>query len=251
MVNLLASGVNSSATSARDDTAGRDAAVGGDIGRPSPIPQQEQEGEQVLDEEIGNRRRQDDVDTIANPSRAPVVMAREGGDGSGASAGRDRPSGQGSGLRSSTSSWASAIGFQKSSVAVAVSERGTGTSGANNDGSGGSGVSRWGNQPRCANGECGKRTMRRVLPPGDGHVFEALPGESYFRVRDGGVSLPRPSIGDSVRAGRCSLVIVIRPADGGVGDGDWRRWRHRPTHRVTRQVGLGRLVRVFPGQCYG
>lgn len=44
-----------------------------------------------------------------------------------------------------------------------------------------------------------------------------------------------PRVGDSVRAGRCSLAIVIRPAAGGE-TGDWAGWRHRPTHRVTRQV---------------
>lgn len=243
-MNWLASGVNSSTTTAREDTVGRDAMGGGEIERPSPIPQQEQEGEQGLDEEIGNGGRED-ADTTANlstssSSRAATVMAREGRDGSWGNGGQDRPSGQRSGLRSSTSSWAAAMGFQKSSVSVALGERGTGTGtgGANNGGSGGSGVTGWGDQPRCAVGECGKRTMRRVLPPGDGHVFEALPGESYFRMRDEGVSRPRPSIGDSVLAGRCSLVIVIRPADEGDGDGDWRRWRHRPTHRVTRQVGL-------------
>ena len=44
-----------------------------------------------------------------------------------------------------------------------------------------------------------------------------------------------PRVGDSVRAGRCSLAIVIRPA-AGAESGDWSGWRHRPTHRVTRQV---------------
>lgn len=269
-MNWLASGINSSATAAREDTVGRDA-MGGEIGGAPPIPQQQQEGEQVqqvVDEEMGNGRRGDADATgvgSANPSTssssrasAAAVMTREGRDGSGASGGRDRPGGQGSGSRSGTSSsWIGAMGFQKSSVSAAVSERGTGIGGANNDGSGGGGfgreggggVSGWGDQPRCADGECGKRTMRRVLPAGDGHVFETLPGESYFRVKDGGVSWPRPSIGDSVRAGRCSLAIVIQSADGGDGDGDWRRWRHRPTHRVTRQVGLylglGRFVCAF------
>ncbi|CAM9558654.1 unnamed protein product [Pylaiella littoralis] len=58
--------------------------------------------------------------------------------------------------------------------------------------------------------------------------------------RGGGQVWPR--VEDSVRAGRCSLAIIIRPLGGPeVGDG-WAGWRHRPTHDVTRQVLLVQLT---------
>lgn len=47
-----------------------------------------------------------------------------------------------------------------------------------------------------------------------------------------------PKVEDSVRAGRCSLAVVIRPA-AGADRGGWAGWRHRPTHRVVRQVRCG------------
>jgi len=107
----------------------------------------------------------------------------------------------------------------------------------------------------------------RALAAGGGRVFETLPGECYFRAREqgsawsaasgatapgaavaaaggrvaagrrvgGGREVKWPRVDDSVRAGRCSLAVVIRPT-AGAETGDWAGWRHRPTHRVTRQV---------------
>eukprot|EP00903_Cladosiphon_okamuranus_P015560 g14365.t1 len=60
-------------------------------------------------------------------------------------------------------------------------------------------------------------------------------------VGGGGGRRRWPRVEDSVRAGRCSLAIVIRPA-AGAESGDWSGWRHRPTHRVTRQVLLVQLT---------
>ncbi|CAM9824463.1 unnamed protein product, partial [Ectocarpus sp. 8 AP-2014] len=69
-------------------------------------------------------------------------------------------------------------------------------------------------------------------------------GAGERRPAAGGRDWPR--VGDSVRAGRCSLAIVIRPAAGGE-TGDWAGWRHRPTHRVTRQVLLVQLTERSAG----
>ncbi|CAN0216099.1 unnamed protein product, partial [Ectocarpus sp. 12 AP-2014] len=69
-------------------------------------------------------------------------------------------------------------------------------------------------------------------------------GAGERRPAAGGRDWPR--VGDSVRAGRCSLAIVIRPAAGGE-TGDWAGWRHRPTHRVARQVLLVQLTERSAG----
>lgn len=127
---------------------------------------------------------------------------------------------------------------------------------------------------------CGKRTVPRALVAGSRQKFEALSGESYFRIqpdggggvggtngragglgtgamagsnhssvgasgrgrlRAGGLGVGGrrgrswPSLADSIPAGRCSLAIVIRPVEG-AETSEWTGWRHRPTHRVTRQV---------------
>ncbi|CAM9682151.1 unnamed protein product [Ectocarpus sp. 4 AP-2014] len=86
------------------------------------------------------------------------------------------------------------------------------------------------------------RTTAAVSAFGGGAAGGGGAGER--RPAAGGRDWPR--VGDSVRAGRCSLAIVIRPAAGGE-TGDWAGWRHRPTHRVTRQVLLVQLTERSAG----
>ncbi|CAM9998197.1 unnamed protein product [Scytosiphon promiscuus] len=121
--------------------------------------------------------------------------------------------------------------------------------------------------PGSGMGLCGKRTVPRALSAGGARVFETLPGErrgSIPSVGGGGSASDAsrgvlgsgatdgaggrggrrgrwPKVEDSVRAGRCSLAVVIRPA-AGAERGDWAGWRHRPTHRVVRQVLLVQLA---------
>lgn len=182
-----------------------------------------------------------------------------------------REEGNASGFSRNTGrSWTAALGLRKSAIlANNASDQRAGGWGQAGDGAlrdgGGFGSAGGGGShrglPRM--GGCGKRTVPRALPAGRRQLFETLPGESYFRLRQdngssgsgngGGSAEARrggargrrggggaggagwPVIEESASSGRCSLAIVVRPAVG-AETGDWAGWRHRPTHRVTRQV---------------
>ena len=286
----LASAVGSrrGSTAARGNRRGVGARVAG-ANRPQQQQQQQQQQPQRQQGEEGAADGTHRSDSVGDEEMGGREAAGHGGDGgehffvggeveaaggfssgstsglSGSSyAGRDAGStGVGRGVGGAAGpSWYAALGFRKPSGMDGGGREGVicassgGGGGARLGHHGGGGIAGGDARSAGAADGYGKKTVRRSLPAGDGRVFEALPGESYFRVRAAegpaargnaaskvaGVAWPkprpRPSIGDSLPAGRCSLAIVIRPAGAADTTGDWTRWRHRPTHRVTHQVCL-------------